>query len=366
MTYLVFYKLPPPIVIHALPLVLLYLIVLCLDYVLLCYHRRSIMRVTLPMKASHHWLLWLIATYHIILPLIVVSHSQPLNVFFTAGPIYMASFTAHLPSYKLLSIPHWIKALSTDLLDTNQDGLPRVHGLAKVARGIFKLSLIYSVLDPWFLSSVNDNLLLTLQYPWYYPQSLQYNLVLGIKAYCLLGVVDIFLGVEQVISGVRFIDLFHSPILSSSPRDFWSRRWNMVVRNQFHHQVFMPMQADMYNNKEKTTSQPIHPQQKKGFWSSKNGRGLVVFMLSGVLHELIIWSTCREITLENFTFFTLHGIAVLVETSVTRKQRRTNTMELLWCRLAYFTFMTLTARLFLAPFVRHDYLTPLSITFSFT
>ncbi|ORZ19427.1 hypothetical protein BCR42DRAFT_300161, partial [Absidia repens] len=97
----------------------------------------------------------------------------------------------------------------------------RLDGLAKVARGAFKLSLIYSILDPYGLASVNDNLLLTLQDPWYHPCTLWYNLLLGIKAYCLLGAVDMFLGVEQAISGVRFIDVFHSPILSSSPRDFW-------------------------------------------------------------------------------------------------------------------------------------------------
>ncbi|ORZ19426.1 hypothetical protein BCR42DRAFT_409750 [Absidia repens] len=89
-------------------------------------------------------------------------------------------------------------------------------------------------------------------------------------------------------------------------------------------------------------------------------------MLSGVLHELIIWSICREITLENFAFFTLHGLAVLVETNVTRNQRRHDPWALLWCRLAFMTFMTLTARLFVAPFVRHDFLSPLHITYTFT
>jgi D-alanyl-lipoteichoic acid acyltransferase DltB (MBOAT superfamily) len=248
-----------------------------------------------------------------------------------------------------------VYALATDLVDPEQRGRVRLHGLAKMCRGAFKLSLLFTVLEPlWGAMGISPSVE-TLTLPWYHPWTLVYNLLLGITAYCLLGTVDVFLGLEQAVAGVRFMDLFEAPILASSPRDFWSRRWNRVVRRQFHGQVFMPKE----NNKEKENLQP-----RGGFWGSRNGRGLIVFMLSGVLHELILWSNSREITLENFAFFTLHGIAVMVEANVTRhRPRPSNTLGLWGCRVAFLLFMTLTARLFVAPFLRHDFWTPLPLGF---
>ncbi|KAI8329837.1 hypothetical protein BC941DRAFT_442039 [Chlamydoabsidia padenii] len=349
----VFHTLPPPFVLRPSSLVLIYLVVFMLDYILLRQQRKS-------------WLSWLVVIYHLVLPVMFVSPSQPLNIFFTAGPIYVASFTGHLSPTQLEHPSRWIKALATDLVESEQGGYVRLHGVAKMCRGLFKLSLLYSVLDPcwaWLGVSTSSQVtplskpwvIETLAYPWYHPMTLLYNLMLGVTAYCLLGIVDIFLGIEQVVSGIRFMDLFDSPILASSPRDFWSRRWNRVVRRQFHGHYFVqsPVAGDKVETRNKS----------KGFWTSRHARGLNIFMLSGVLHELILWSNCREITLENFCFFFLHGLAVMVETSMTRNQRRLQQKELWLCRGAFLVFMTFTARLFVAPFVRHDFWVPLDVSF---
>ncbi|CAO3630180.1 unnamed protein product [Cunninghamella echinulata] len=264
--------------------------------------------------------------------------------------------------------------LATDLKHPNQEGNVRLHGLAVVSRGLFKLLFIIAILDPYFLPTINDDIRLALTYPWYHYITLYYNLCLGIKAYCLLGSVDVLLGFEQFISGVRFIDLFNSPLLASSPRDFWSRRWNMVVRKIFHNQVFLPENnkfavaaAAINKKKDDIDDEDLKIKRNKGsgFWSTHNGRGLVVFFLSGVLHELIIWSCCREVTLEHIFFFLIHGIAVMLETNLTRRQRRTEWKARSICIVAHLLFITLTGRLFLAPFIRHDFLTPLAINFSF-
>lgn len=151
----------------------------------------------------------------------------------------------------------------------------------------------------------------------------------------------------------------------------------MVVRNIFHHQIFSPENnkfatvTAVANKKKdddvvkKTLTTKHNDNKKKGFWSTNNGRGLMVFFLSGVLHELIIWSTCREITFEQLLFFLIHGVAVMLETNFTRNQRRTGLKARFICIILHLLFINLTARLFLAPFIRHDFLKPLEITFSF-
>ncbi|CAO3631563.1 unnamed protein product [Cunninghamella blakesleeana] len=372
--YICFYKLPTPLVVSSIELTLFYGVVLIVDYVLL---RCSRFITLLPYTLTK----WFMIVYHLAIPIYIISSSQPLNVLFTAAPIYLVMFTAHLPDIHLNLIQNWIYELATDLKAPNQEGNVRLHALAVLSRGIFKLSFILSILDPYFLYMINDNLMLVLKYPWYHPITLYYNLCLGIKAYCLLGSVDVLLGIEQLISGVRFIDLFNSPLIAQSPRDFWSRRWNMVVRNVFHHQIFSPennkfakaeankKKADDIDDLKKSAliekKKKDDMNKKKGFWSTNNGRGLKVFFLSGVLHELIIWSTCREITLEQLLFFLIHGVAVMLETNFTRNQRRTGLMARLICIILHLLFINLTARLFLAPFVRHDFLKPLEINYSY-
>ncbi|KAI8063185.1 hypothetical protein BC940DRAFT_243570 [Gongronella butleri] len=290
----------------------------------------------------------------------IISTSPGLNVFFTAGPLYLAVFTASLPAGDLGNVRVWAHRLSTDLLDADQSGGIRVHGLAKVFRGVFKLAFNQGVLDPFFLAAVKDDLTKILEIPFYHPQAMVYHLLLGIKAYCLLGVVDICLGTEQLLFGVRYIDLFQSPLLSSSPRDFWSRRWNMVMRNTFHSKVFS-VKDEIVASDEKKMAAPA--ETKASFWSSANGRGLLVFLMSAILHEMIVCANSREITLENFVFFLLHGLVMMAEVNLTRRQRR-STASWSWalCVAINLVFMSFTARLFLAPFIRFDFLSPLPRT----
>jgi hypothetical protein len=55
---------------------------------------------------------------------------------------------------------------------------------------------------------------IALVYPWFSFASMIYTLLYGIKAYLMLGIVDIFMGAEQAITGWRMIYLFNSPIIS--------------------------------------------------------------------------------------------------------------------------------------------------------
>jgi hypothetical protein len=95
----------------------------------------------------------------------------------------------------------------------------------------------------------------------------------------------------------------------------------------------------------------------RSFWSTSQGRGLLAFIISGTFHELIIMSACRRITLENLAFFTLQGIACMIEVQLRQgalKQEPKGRTRVL-CVALQLLFMALTGRLFLGPFLRYNF-----------
>lgn len=119
----------------------------------------------------------------------------------------------------------------------------------------------------------------------------------------------------------------------------YSRRWNRAVRNLLHELIFL--------SSSKTDA-------RGRYW-----RGLLVFFVSGLFHELIIMSCCRKMTLENLLFFTLHGAAVLAQVSVrvlTGSKCSPHSLMRIFCIASHLLFLTLTGRLFLAPFIRYNFL----------
>ncbi|KAG1082420.1 hypothetical protein G6F42_022582 [Rhizopus arrhizus] len=96
---------------------------------------------------------------------------------------------------------------------------------------------------------------------------------------------------------------------------------------------------------------------KKSFWATHQGRGLLSFIISGVFHELIIMSACRHITLENLIFFSLQGVAVMIEVQLRQgklKQEPTGIVRI-GCVALQLVFMSITGRLFTGPFLRYHF-----------
>lgn len=125
------------------------------------------------------------------------------------------------------------------------------------------------------------------------------------------------------------------------------------MRNLLHSQVFAGKKE-----KEKVI------EGKKGFFSTNQGRGLLAFFVSGAFHELIVCSVCRKVTLENLSFFTMHGIACMLEVKCLQNKlsREPKGTERIGRIIAQLSFMTLTGRLFLAPFLRHRFTEILPLT----
>ncbi|KAI8968535.1 hypothetical protein BDF20DRAFT_964692 [Mycotypha africana] len=450
-------QLPSAIVVPSYFLIVLYSAILYADYYLFRYEHR------LHHFVSPKQLRLVIIIYHILIPMIFVSKYPHYNLLFAAAPWFLAVYTASLPPEKL-SFQNWIQEMINITIDKTKDKTTiqqqqqqeeeskltretriRLKGLQKVALGFFKLAFMHVIVNPWLPTYGSD----ALEYAWLHPLSVIYTLLYGIKAYCFLGAIDIFMGAEQAIFSWDMVDLFDSPILSASPRDFWSRRWNKVIRNLLHEHVFTGKSrcednkiADWEASASVTTLEPAiiedtkksktktvasttkrvtrstskitsnlgmgsdltnqgvqeslvklqqkphkqqtrklrHPQtlaehstyrsiegvnafneRWKCLWGSRRMRGLLSFIISGVFHELIIMSTCRHITLENLLFFTLQGVAVMLELETRTMIQPHEELDLrrrVPRIMLQLLFMAITGRLFTAPFLKYNFLAP--------
>lgn len=87
-------------------------------------------------------------------------------------------------------------------------------------------------------------------------------------------------------------------------------------------------------------------------------RGLMTFLVSGIFHELLVMSACRKLTLENITFFLVQGVVVALEVALRQgalKQKPEGKTRVV-CIAAQLTFMMITGRLFLGPFLRYGFI----------
>ncbi|KAF3782657.1 putative long-chain-alcohol O-fatty-acyltransferase 1 [Nymphaea thermarum] len=93
---------------------------------------------------------------------------------------------------------------------------------------------------------------------------------------------------------------FNRPFLSSSIRDFWARRWNLVVSSTLREAVYQPVRAAC-----------------RGVIGRKRARDVGVvaaFLVSGLMHEVLLYyMTCQAPSWEWTAFFTLHGLLAAAE-----------------------------------------------------
>lgn len=203
--------LPPAIILPAYKLIALYVIVALIDFFLLRHN---------PSFVSSKQLRIVMSIYHIMIPMIFISSIPTLNILYAACPWFLASYSAHM-SHEQLTFMNWCRSiLAITIEDKEHQYTPtkiRLKGAAKVALGLFKIAFCRLIIDP-VLPRHSEY---ALEYPWLHPYSMIYTVLYGVKGYCYLGVVDVFMGLEQLIFGWNMVNLFNSPILSSSPRDFW-------------------------------------------------------------------------------------------------------------------------------------------------
>ncbi|XP_072987980.1 probable long-chain-alcohol O-fatty-acyltransferase 5 [Typha latifolia] len=122
--------------------------------------------------------------------------------------------------------------------------------------------------------------------------------------YLLLGLycIHMYLALELVLAsakaiacGVLGMDLepqFNKPYFSSSLRDFWGRRWNLMVSAVLRPAVYGPV---------------------KSRWGTAAGV-VATFLVSGLMHEVMFYYlTLRSPTGEVTAFFLVNGVSVAAE-----------------------------------------------------
>jgi hypothetical protein len=129
--------------------------------------------------------------------------------------------------------------------------------------------------------------------------------------------------------GVRLIGHFDRPWLSQSLADFWGYRWNLTANRVLRDGIYYPAKERL----EKALIIPKQIQSNYAQVSNGNQRSgqagqslslarrkiargvaaLTTFVVSGLMHEVLIYYATGEATGEWTTFFTLHGIAFLLE-----------------------------------------------------
>jgi hypothetical protein len=123
--------------------------------------------------------------------------------------------------------------------------------------------------------------------------------------YCL----HLYLGVEIGLAlsaaparafGFELEPQFHEPYLATSLQDFWGRRWNLMVTS-----ILRP---SVYNPVRRISTPVVGPR-----WAQLPAV-IAVFLVSGLMHELIFYYFIRAYpTWEVTWFFVLQGVCVAIE-----------------------------------------------------
>jgi D-alanyl-lipoteichoic acid acyltransferase DltB (MBOAT superfamily) len=94
-------------------------------------------------------------------------------------------------------------------------------------------------------------------------------------------------------AGVDARPIMNAPALAGSLSDFWGRRWNLAFRDLSHRWVFRPLVG------------------RSGIAMATMG----VFVVSGVIHDLVISLSAGSGLGRPTLYFTLQGAALLLERS---------------------------------------------------
>lgn len=127
-----------------------------------------------------------------------------------------------------------------------------------------------------------------------------------------------------------------------------SKRWNRLVSDIFRQFIFLKAINNDKKKGDKTRT--------SGFLSLATRYGLLIFVLSGLFHDLMIAAASRTITLELTVFFLIHGIVVALEAKYRKgkfKRDPTGIYHVI-CNLLTVLFFTTTGRLFLSPILRQE------------
>jgi len=140
----------------------------------------------------------------------------------------------------------------------------------------------------------------------------------------------------EVAFNMKPKELFKAPFLASSPRDFWSKRWNMFFRDFFHKIFFKNYKSISY---------------VRSIVSA-----LAIFAISGILHEYVYWSIMGTLSGLNFMFFMVHGLATTIQVIVQTMFPSSRRIPMALAIPINSVFLAFTMPLFLDPYIQSGFI----------
>lgn len=147
------------------------------------------------------------------------------------------------------------------------------------------------------------------------------------------GFVDSYSGAIMWFTQWDTAEFCDSPFLATGPRDFWSRRWNMLFRNVTHACIFTPL---------------------KNLGVSPLYGVTLVFIVSCLVHEYMVLVSAHSTAWLGWmsAFFVIHALATMLNTYIARNKT--------WIRLihhvpnavfvvSHMLWIAITAPLFFTP-----------------
>ncbi|PRP80957.1 acidic mammalian chitinase-like [Planoprotostelium fungivorum] len=154
-----------------------------------------------------------------------------------------------------------------------------------------------------------------------------------------------------LICGIPMKDMFNNPFAATSPRDMWSNRWNMVVKDIFHDAIFtLNQKKKLGQAKKEDDPKPEAPKKSSMLVNSLNA--LIVFVVSGLMHEYINYCTFDLLTGENLLFFIIHGMVCNAQVILQKSFPSLKNIPTVPSMFLNAPVFILTSPLFMAPYIR--------------
>lgn len=192
--------------------------------------------------------------------------------------------------------------------------------------------LLYVTSDAWLSLPVSSISLWT--WPFRY-------LWLAFILYVIISIVtNIVFSISGLIWGAPMNSTFPAfPFLSCSIREFWSYRWNVFIKQILQRTSFVVIPNCL--GMSQTMSKPA--------------RGLISFIVSGILHELLFTMCTDKWSGKSMIFFPLHGLFVTIEILWNRMNKTTETSRTFLAWLRTIGIFVITLPLFFDPWLESGY-----------
>lgn len=137
----------------------------------------------------------------------------------------------------------------------------------------------------------------------------QRAVVFALAVYLMASLImDVTASVVVGVLRLRVATHFNLPLVATSLSDFWGARWSLTASTLLYDTVYAPI-VDVLRRRT-GAAKPTATARCVGL--------LAAFTTSAAMHELLMWFATREVSWQWFTFFCVHGVALVLEVAARR------------------------------------------------